>query len=398
MEKTEKYQLFIASPPGLEEITLKELESLPTLSSIKEVEGGVMVESDIKGLLDVNINLGSANRVLLRLSTFLAPTIPQFVKRCSQIKWENYLSSNSNIQIQVSSSKSKLYHNKKIEQLLREAIVKRNQTLLKDKSGSKEKVFVRIKNNLCTISIDTSGDHLHMRGYREMTAKAPIRENLAFGILKLIQWTPDFPLIDPMCGAGTFPIEAARIANGILPGANRSFSFVNWPCMIAKKGYLEKSLSPSSAKVSDNSPDKDGSSNNNSNSNSNSNCNKVTYIQGFDKNIGAIKASKYNAKCAGVEKVITFEQRDFSQLELESESNKGHLVINPPYGERIGEQKEIVKLYKLMGRIVKERFKGWKVTILCSDKRLRKEISLPLKSLALINNGGIRVYVYHGQI
>ncbi|MBL6990483.1 MAG: hypothetical protein ISR65_11925 [Bacteriovoracaceae bacterium] len=375
MTAPKKYELFIAAPPGLEKVTLSEVESLPTLSNIKEISGGISVSSDLTGLVDLNISLGSANRVLLRLATFLAPTIPQFVKRCSHINWGDYLTAQSNVQCSISTAKSKLYHEKKIEQLLLEAIDKNHPHLLKDKKGKTEKIFIRIQNNHCTISIDTTGDHLHMRGYRKATAKAPIRENLAFGILKLINWKPNQPLIDPMCGSGTFVIEAARISCGVLPGIDRSFSFTNWPCLASQIEVIDKlksnHLNASNLKVE-------------------------TFIQGFDKFMGAIKASHLNAQTAGVYSKITFEQKDFSKQS--SDQKCGHIIINPPYGERIGKLDDLIELYQLIGKVAKERFKGWKITILCSNKSLRKEISLPLKSLTLINNGGIRVYVYHGQI
>lgn len=365
------FSLFAVVPPGLESIAFQELVEIGVTGPILE-KGGVTFSTDLTHLVRAHVALGSAAQILLRLHTFLAPSIPQFVKRAAQINWEDYLKNTDHLSIQVSTAKSKIYHSKKLEQLLLEAIKKKvpGVQVLKEDAG--QSIHVTLKRNICNISISTTGQYFYRRGYRVHNVHAPIRENLAFGILKLAKWDGSIPLVDPMCGSGTVVIEASKIAAGIPPHRGREFPFESWPCMGKWHQQIsdqKQILNPRSSSVP---------------------------ILGFDRDPQAIAACQVHAERAGVMENTTFARQAFETLTLAT--SPGILIINPPYGKRIAADRETNASFKKISWILKERFGGWQVIILCPDKALAKVMKLPFKSLALLNHGGIRIYIMHALI
>jgi putative N6-adenine-specific DNA methylase len=230
-------------------------------------------------------------------------------------------------------------------------------------------IIVRIVNDHCTVSIDSSGELLHRRGYRLETAKAPLRETLAAGLVLLTGWQPEYPLLDPFCGSGTIPIEAAMIARNIAPGRNRRFGFMSWPVFDKKKyGVI---LDHARANEVD----------------------TPVSIQGSDRDAGAIRIAQANVERAGVANSILFECKAFSAVEIQAE--RGWLVSNPPYGLRVSPTTDLRNLYTRLGDILRGELAGWRYGILCSDPILAGHMRVkPSRTVDLVNGGlGVKFYI-----
>jgi putative N6-adenine-specific DNA methylase len=276
----------------------------------------------------------------------------------------------------VSTSKSRLYHTGAVAQRIAESMEKSTGVAPTVTSGSDEDdeagetplVIVRLFRDQCTVSIDTSGALLHRRGYRLATAKAPLRETLGAALLLASGWDPNTPLIDPLCGAGTIPIEGALIARRIPPGFARSFAFMRWPSFHeptwkkvldeARAQMLPAALAP---------------------------------ILGSDRDAGAIAASRENAERAGVAADIVFEEKVISRIAPLAGAPAGAIVTNPPYGVRVGDRDALRNLYAQLGSVARERFPGWRLTVLSADSRLDGQIGGTMEPVLSTKNGGIAV-------
>ncbi|MCS6910799.1 MAG: methyltransferase, partial [Anaerolineales bacterium] len=233
-------------------------------------------------------------------------------------------------------------------------------------------IVIRLVHDVCTISLDSSGELLHRRGYRLATAKAPLRETLAAGVLLASGWTPDRPLLDPFCGSGTLPIEAALLALAIAPGYARDFAFRYWPGYDAALFDSLRAQSHAPAPV-------------------------ALRISGSDRDAGAIEAARANAERAGVAASVEFVQRSVSAITPPADS--GWVVTNPPYGLRVSQNRDLRDLYAAFGKVLRERFRGWQVAFLCPDAALARHTGLAFSGPPLsFVHGGLTVKLWRGRV
>lgn len=374
---------FAPCAPGLEPALAQELTALEA-TDVQPTAGGVA----FKGKLDVgylaNLWLRTANRVLLRVGSFGARRPEDLFRHAAQVQWELLLSGDVPLRFEVSTFESWLKRDDLIEGTLRDAIRKRfaEQGLaaaVADLSpGSDDadlqRVMVRVERDRVTLSLDSSGAHLHRRGYRQATAKAPLRENLAAGALLLAGYDGTQPLCDPMCGSGTFAIEGALIARKLPPGLNRRFLFERWPSFRAaaweflKRKAVEASLEAPTAAIT-----------------------------GRDENGGAIRAALANAERAGILDGISLVQGDFFK-EAAPGDVPGLIAINPPYGVRIGDEASTLALYRRMGAKLKQAYPGWRYVILAPSNTLTDALALPIRTRVLIPHGGLKITLVFGEI
>jgi len=370
----------VICPPGLEFVTRQEMAALginPSAPDPRTSEAGVLEgQGTLENLYALNLHLRSAGRVLVRLGSFNAAAFSELHKKASRLAWKNYLHAGRPVVVRVSTHGSKLYHKKGIaERVLRaasEAIgteVKAGRVVDDEPEDQSMLVMVRIVRDFCTISIDSSGAHLHRRGYRLASAKAPIRENLAAAMLLATGWPGNAPLVDPFCGSGTIPIEAALIASKIPPGWNRTFAFEAWPGFDAGRWNDVRKQGRPAGSVA------------------------VPAIHGSDRDAGAIRAATENAERAGMAERIAWTRQSISDLVLPDVT--GWIVTNPPYGERIKGGPDMRNLYARMGSIWRERAKSWNIYLLSGSPRLTGQLGMSCRRVAGFNNGGLPVVLMH---
>ena len=379
----EKMRLFAVCTPGLEPFTSLELDRLGLSPSPSEEPGGVEFEGSLPDIYRCNLHLRTASRVLIRMGSFYAAGFPELRRKTSRLPWEEYLPPDRPVDIRVSCHQSRLYHQRAVAERVSGAIsdrLKRPDPPSPRLSGegkpdarriSRQLILVRISSNRCTFSIDSSGDLLHRRGYRLASAKAPLRETVAAGMILASGWDRLSPLLDPFCGSGTIPIEAALIAQGIPPGRSRHFAFMDWPGF--DRRIWETSLSEAPRKSSPSFPK----------------------IIASDRDAGAIRAAKANAERAGVAEHIEFSHRAVSSME--PPADPGWVVANPPYGLRTGSNRDLRNLYAQFGKILRGTCPGWRVTLLCNSLQLIHSTGLRFDEGIPLMNGGIKVRVFKGR-
>ncbi|HID97831.1 MAG TPA: class I SAM-dependent RNA methyltransferase [Thermodesulfobacteriaceae bacterium] len=365
------YWVFAACPPGLEDITAKEIENLGISGSPEP--GGIEFRGSLREIYLANLMLRTASRILVRLGTFKATSFRTLVQRISRYPWELYVHHPGTLKLRVSCSYSRLYHTRAIEQRVHHGISLRlqrkrpgphkGQTHQADTSAL---VIVRFLRDSCTVSIDSSGEHLHRRGYRIRSVLAPLRENLAAAMLLTSGWTPDMPLIDPFCGSGTIPIEAAMMAKGIPPGSFRSFAFEKWRNFDRR---LWTDLKKQSVSLD---------------------CSAGPVIIASDRSPKALSAVAQNAEKAGVSDSIQIINRPVSKLSPPI-PGPGWIICNPPYGKRIGQEKAVIYMFQTLGRVVRERFPGWRLALLCPHYTLQRALALRMEKVTAFSNGGVHV-------
>jgi putative N6-adenine-specific DNA methylase len=381
MTNPENLHFYVSCPPGLEpllaaeykqlgftRVKLKKDENDQIKHSIGEDTGGMEFEGSLEHVYLANLHLRTASRVTIRLGEFKAITFAELRKKASKLDWGKYLVPGQKISIQVTCHKSRLYHSDAVAERVLGAIDDHFSASGKkmELSAEGQIIQVRLVNDNCTFSVDSSGDLLHKRGYRQAVAKAPLRENLAAGMIMASGWDMITPLIDPFCGSGTIPIEAAMMAQNIAPGINRPFRFTDWP--VFNKTAWSELLDQAKKQIKKESP----------------------ILIGYDRDAGAIEMAKSNAARAGQKDHIQFVCQAVSLLE--SPAASGWIVTNPPYGIRISENKDLRDLYARLGSIIKQNFSAWYFSIVCNDDQLIANLGLqkPVKTI-YINNGGIPV-------
>ncbi len=360
-----QFEIFMTATPGLESALHAEAIENGFLDA-KVTPGGVTVMGGWPDVWRANLTMRGATRVLARVGSFMAFHLAQLDKRSRKFPWGDILDSNVPVRVEVSTSKkSKIYH--------AGAATQRIETALRESHGmtiSPEAEIVikaRIDDNRVTISLDTSGESLHKRGHKEAVNKAPMRETLASLFLRECGYHGNEPVIDPMCGSGTFPIEAAEIARGLNPGRSRSFAFEKLASFDQAAWEDMRKQSPKPT---------------------------AQHFYGSDRDAGAIRMSKANALRAGVDDLITFENHPVSDLQR-PDGAPGLIICNPPYGGRIGNPKLLFGLYGSLGQTLKERFGGWRVGIITSDVGLAKATGLPFKPKgAPVPHGGLKVWLF----
>lgn len=398
-------RLFAVTAPGLAPFTARELQQLDLLPTVPparpaaldakprpadDMHGGVEFTGDRRALYRANLHLRTANRVLLRLGDFPAVGFTELRRRAARLPWERCLTPGQPVALRVTCHKSRLYHSDAVAERVAGAIADRLgkppavQKFDEQAAGQPPQlVVVRLVHDHCTVSVDSSGELLHRRGYRLATAKAPLRETLAAGMLLATGWDPragdePTPLLDPFCGSGTIPIEAALLARGIAPGVNRRFAFMDWPDFDADlwKTLLaaaEERRSSQAAILGDR-----------------------LQILASDRDKGAIEMASANAARAGVADAIEFSCRAFSAVT--PPAGLGWLVTNPPYGLRVAANRDLRNLYAQLGNVLRASYPGWQVAILSNDRQLLGQIRLHLDTSLALVNGGIAVVLAQGTV
>lgn len=358
---------------GLEAVLKKEILDLGYEISLVE-DGRVTFIGDDEAICRANVFLRTAERVLLKAGSFKAETFEELFQGTRNIPWEDFIPEDGKFWVaKASSIKSKLFSPSDIQSIMKKAMVER----LKNRygvtwfpeNGASYPLRVFLYKDMVTVGIDTSGESLHKRGYRTLTSKAPITETLAAALILLTPWNRDRILVDPFCGSGTFPIEAAMMAANMAPGMNRSFLAEEWRNVIKRKCWYEAMDEAGDLVEEDVQVD----------------------IQGYDVDGDIVKAARTNAQSAGVDHMIHFQQRPVSAL---SHPKKyGFIISNPPYGERIEEKENLPALYREIG----ERFvalDAWSMYLITSYEDAQKYIGRKADKNRKIYNGMLKTYFY----
>ncbi len=362
--------LMATSAFGTESIVALELKKLG-INQTKIENGRIFFQGDYTTIVKSNIWLRCAERVLIIVAEFRAEDFGQLFEGTKAVKWEDIIPENGIMHVTGKSVKSALHSVPDCQAIVKKAIIEamkrryRREKFPED--GPLYKIEISMLKDMATISIDTSGEGLHRRGYRVSQGEAPIKETLAASIIHLSRWTPDRPLIDPMCGSGTFPIEAACIAKNIAPGLKRNFASQDWPQIPQKvwQDYRDEALDLIVK------PDVD--------------------IAGFDIDKRVFKAAEMNAEKAGVADSILFQKKPVT--ELSSRKKYGCIICNPPYGERMDGGGRIFELYRDMGDVF-SRLDTWSFFILTAYENFEKAFGKKSDKNRKLYNGKIKTYLY----
>ena len=379
-ESAAPYDAFAVAAPGLEQLVAGELEALG-VKDARTVDGGVEFAASARLLYEANLCLRTASRVLVRLANFRALSFAELEKRARRIPWERVLTRGQRVTLRVTCRKSRLYHSDAVAERVKRDLVERLDADVGASRGEADDpetadegqlIIVRFDHDRCTVSADSSGAHLHQRGYRTSVTEAPMRETLAAALVFASGWDRTSPLLDPFCGSGTIPIEAAMIAANIAPGRNRRFRFMQWPGHDA--GLWRRTLAAATGRE---------------------NLAAVPIIRGSDRSAAAIRAATENAQRAGVGSAVQFERLD--ALRADPRSPTGWLVSNPPYGVRLGDEVETQALMAQFAGTLRQRFGGWRLALL-APARFERLAGIPLLAGPRTTNGGLRVQILTGVV
>jgi putative N6-adenine-specific DNA methylase len=370
------YTCYAVTAPGLRDLAARELQSpgiIPANSDASSLDpGGVDFRTDLAGLYRANLRLRTASRILVRFGNFFyARTFDELRDSAARLAWERFIGPGQAVEIRVTCHKSKLYHSDAVAERIEQAIATRLGQPSPQQKGA-QGILVRLVNDRVSISIDSSGENLHKRGYRQASAKAPLRESLAAALLMACDWDAASPLLDPFCGSGTIPIEAALLALNIAPGLNRRFAFMDWPGF---DDTLWQSLQAEARAAQ------------------RTNC---PPILASDRDEGAIRMARENAERAGVSAHIKFAHRAVSAIQ--PPAGPGWVITNPPYGGRVSASQDLRNLYARFGTVLREQCPGWMVGILSSDRALLGQTGLKLDTGMSLMNGGLPVILARGQV
>lgn len=367
------FDLLVPCHFGLEAVLKREIYDLGY--EITKVEDGrVTFEGDEEAICRANIFLRTAERVMIQVGRFKATTFEELFQGIKNLPWEEYIPEDGKFWVKKASSiNSKLFSPSDIQSIAKKAMVERmKQKYHKEwfkEDGAAYPVRIFLLKDEVTVALDTSGDSLHKRGYRTMTSKAPLTETLAASLIMLTPWRKDRILVDPFCGSGTFPIEAAMIAANVAPGMNRDFTAEEWTNLIDRKLWYEcvkeaEDMIDTTVKVD---------------------------IQGYDIDGDVIKAARENAKRAGVEHMIHFQQR--AVADLSHPKKYGFIITNPPYGERLEDKADLPELYTQIGQAY-QRLDSWSMFLITSYTDTEKYIGRKADKNCKIYNGMLKTYFY----
>jgi putative N6-adenine-specific DNA methylase len=385
---SDRLPLFVVTAPGLEDLAREELRELG-VSAVAE-PGGVAWEGTREELYAANLRLRTASRVLVRVAEFRARTFFELERHARRVEWERFVEPGSAVGLRVTTRKSRLYHQGAVAQRVREAIEHRCGSVRttdlpgaeegEEAEGTEEQLFVvRFLHDRCTISADSSGALLHLRGYRQALARAPLRETLAAACLLGSGWRGDAPLLDPMCGSGTLVMEGALLARRIAPGLAgadrepRRFAFQRWPDFEADLWDRTVAAARAEIRPAPGVP-----------------------LLGSDRDAGAIEAARSNAERAGVLSDLELSVRPVSAVE--PPPGPGWLVTNPPYGARVGETRALRDLYAGLGNVARRSLAGWTLAMLAADPKLEAQVGIPFREAIRTRNGGIPVRLVVGRV
>ena len=385
----ERFPLFAVTAPGLEELCAHELRGMGIAGAAEP--GGVAWEGTREELYDASLRLRTASRVLVRVAEFRARTFFELERHARRVPWERFVAPGGAVRLRVTSKKSKLYHEGAIAQRLLDAVERSVGSLRdagaakggeedEDEGGAEGQLFVvRFHYDRCTLSADASGALLHLRGYRQALARAPLRETLAAAMLLGSGWDGSAPLLDPMCGSGTVAIEGALLARRIAPGlasaerTPRRYAFQEWPDFDAR--LWARTVERAAGEILASAP---------------------APIQASDRDAGAVEAARANAARAGVLDDLALEVRALSAVE--PPAGTGWLLSNPPYGVRVGETEGLRNLYAALGRLARERLPGWTLGLLSADRGLEAQVKVRFAEALRTKNGGIPVRLVVGRV
>ncbi|MDF1727527.1 MAG: class I SAM-dependent RNA methyltransferase [Sulfitobacter sp.] len=359
------FEIFAVCPPGLEATLCEEVVERGFAGATAQ-PGGVRFEGGWTEVWRANLELRGAARVLVRVGQFMAFHLAQLDKRARKFPWGELLRADVPVKVQVSCKASKIYHAGAATQRIERALSESHGLTVSDEAGLTIKV--RIHDNQVTISLDSSGAALHQRGHKEAVGKAPMRENLAALFLRQCGYAGVEPVVDPMCGSGTFVIEAAEIAMGLQPGRTRGFAFEQLASFDGE-GFDSLRQEPPRHALSHE-------------------------FRGSDRDQGAIRMAQANAARSGVADLTHFACHGAAEVRP-PEGPRGLVMVNPPYGGRVGSKGLLYALYGSFGETMKQHFKGWRVGLVTSEPGLAKATGLPWKPLGPpVSHGGIKVWCW----
>lgn len=367
---SEPMRFFAVTAPGLEGPCGTELEQLG-VAGIRSVAGGVEFDGGLRELYLASLHLGVASRILVRVGEVKTRDFPELFQRTVRLPWGRFIRPGMPLQVRAVSHRSRLLHTGRIAETVAEAIAHSlgQAAPVAPRAGEPmQLVLARFEDDRCLLSVDSSGELLHRRGYREEGGAAPLRETLATGILHLLGWDGSSPLADPLCGSGTFVIEAALLASRRPPGGGRTFAFMHWP-------KYRPGLWQSLVQEAERRQQRPGVS-----------------LTGSDRDAAVVAQAIRNADRAGVADLVNFTQSELQQLT--PSSVPGLVVVNPPYGNRLGGDVDLAKFYRRMGKDLPRAFPQWRIALLAPDQELARSTGLPLGTIASLENGGIHVGLY----
>ena len=359
------FEIFLAAAPGLEAVLCEEVAA-KAFKRPRAVPGGVVTRGGWPEVWRANLWLRGAGRVLARIASFRVVHLAQLDSLAHRVPWGDVLRPDVPFRVEASCAKSRIYHSG--------AAAERIATAIRDTTGAPESaeaavtVMARIEADVCTISIDTSGEPLHKRGYKQAVNAAPLRETMAALFLRQCGFDGDEPVVDPMCGSGSFVIEAAEIAARLNPGRSRRFAFEQLATFDAQAWERMREAKPRPV--------------------------QGIRFHGSDRDEGAVAMSRANAERAGVGEITEFRRCAISDLQP-PEGPPGLVIANPPYGARLGEGRSPLPLYQAFGRVLLSRFSGWRVGMVTSERQLAHATGLPfLPPGPPVPHGGLRVVLY----
>lgn len=325
-------EICVTSASGIEAVTKRELYKITGEKDLAAVDGRICFEGDEETLAECNLLLRTANRVEIIVGRFRAETFDDLFDGIKRIEWEKYIDKDGQIIVSAKSVMSKLFAYSAIQSITKKAVCERLKSAYKSinltESGARYKIEAAIRKDFVTVSLDTSGDGLHRRGYRGLVGEAPLKETLASALIQLSVWEPSRPFADIFCGTGTIPVEAALIAANVPAGMNRDFDYLHWKG--TDRAIFDKIKEKAASGI---------------------NTDREVRISGFDIDEKQLKLARKHAEIAGVKNMIHFQRADMR--EFSSRFSHGVIISNPPYGERLSERREIEKLYRDYGKTVK---------------------------------------------
>ncbi len=365
MTSANDLDIFLVTAPGLEPVLFAEARA-KGFASARYVPGGVTLKGGWPDVWRANLELRGAGRVMVRLGEIRALHLSQLDKQARRFPWHDYLRKGVAVRVEATCKSSKIYHSGAVAERIERAIHEELGAPISPEANVT--IRARFENDVCTIGLDTSGELLHKRGHKEAVSKAPMRETMASLFLRQCGYDGSEPVVDPMCGSGTFVIEAAEIAANLQPGRSRQFAFEQ----LATFDDREWQKLRAAAKVIE----------------------PLVKFYGSDRDAGAIAMSRANAERAGVSAFVEFQQHAISDL-VAPEGPQGLVIVNPPYGDRIGDKHSLYPLYRAFGQTLLKGFSGWRVGVITTDATLAQATGLPFKPPgAPVPHGGLRVTLY----
>lgn len=365
MRHADDFEIFLVAPPGLEQVLWAEARE-KGWKSARYVAGGVTMKGGWADVWRANLELRGATRVLARLGSFKAERLPEFEAKVLKFPWMRTLRRDVPVRVEATCRQSRIYHSGAAAERIETAIRERLRAKVADDADVT--VMARIENDVCTLSVDTSGELLHKRGHKLAVNQAPMRETMAALFLRQCGYCGTEPVLDPMCGSGTFVIEAAEIAAGLVPGRRRSFAFEKLATFDAAAWQAMRAREPRPR--------------------------PALRFHGSDRDEAAISMSRANAESAGVADLTDFRQCPISEVPR-PDGPPGLVIVNPPYGMRIGDKGRLQSLYRAFGETMRARFSGWRVGLITSEGWLAEATGLAFEPPGPpVSHGGLRVKLY----